>query len=163
MPKLRATTFALVFLLAGCGIGKDSESGEPDGFQKALAYAQCIRANGEPNFPDPVKEGGGVRVQGGEYLSTPEGRKAAEACRDKDPQGDDDAGGGTVDPEKLGAWMKCMRAKLPKFPDAQTSGDTITITLKGTGLTSGSAEFENARRSCESQSPGGNLKVVDAP
>ncbi|MFI5895892.1 hypothetical protein ACIA5D_37920 [Actinoplanes sp. NPDC051513] len=154
--------FLLVSLTAGCGRVGGSKSDEPDGFQQALAYAQCIRANGVPNFPDPLKEGGGVKVQGGEYLASPEGRKAAEACRDKDPQGDDDTDGGTVDAAKLAAWMKCMRAKLPKFPDAQTNGGTITILLQGTGLKSDSAEFENARRSCEPQFPGGNLKIVGA-
>ena len=162
MFRLTAVTFASVFLIAGCGVGSDSESGDSDSFKQALAYAQCIRDNGVPNFPDPVQEGNGVKVQGGEYLASPEGKKAAEACRDKDPQGDDDSGGGTVDTGKLAAWMKCMRAKLPKFPDAQTSGNTITITLQGTGLKSESAEFQNARRSCEPQAPGGNLKIVDS-
>jgi hypothetical protein len=160
---LIAAGFLLLSLTAGCGLVGDSESDDPDGFQQALAYAKCIRANGVPAFPDPEKEGNGVKVSGGELLATPEGKKAAEACRDKDPQGDDDSDGGTVDAEKLGAWLVCMRGKLPKFPDAQTSGRTITITLTGTGLKSGSAEFENARRSCEPQFPGGDLKIVDAP
>ncbi|WP_433366829.1 hypothetical protein ACQPZX_38495 [Actinoplanes sp. CA-142083] len=163
MFRLTAVTFASVFLIAGCGLVNDSESDDPHGFDQAMAYASCIRANGVPNFPDPLKEGNGVKVQGGEYLSSPEGKKAAEACRDKDPQGNDDSDGGTIDTAKLADWMKCMRAKLPKFPDAQTSGGTITITLQGTGIKSDSAEFQNARRSCESHAPGGNLKVVDAP
>jgi hypothetical protein len=151
------------FLLAGCGHDSGPKESESDGFQQALAYAQCIRANGVPTFPDPQRDGNRITVSGGQELNTPQGKKAAEACRDKEPQHDTNAGGSNVDPDKLTAWMKCMRAQLPKWPDAQVNNGTITIQLRGTGLKGDSPEFENARKACESKYPGGNLHVEEQP
>jgi hypothetical protein len=51
-----------LFLLAGCG-GHGSPSpttsrslGADDQKSAYLRFAQCMRANGQPNFPDPVKD-----------------------------------------------------------------------------------------------------------
>ena len=150
-------------LLAGCGHDSAPKSSEPDGFQQALAYAQCLRANGVPEFPDPQRAGNSITLGGGQLLRTPAGKKAAEACRDKNPQHDAALGGGTVDQDKLAVWMNCMRTRLPKFPDAQVNKGTITIQLHGTGIKGDSAEFENARKACDPKFPGGDLNVEDQP
>jgi hypothetical protein len=158
---------ALLFgaLLAGCGHGSSAKPPSGDAnFEQALAYAKCMRANGVPNFPDPQRQDNGVkvRVDSGKNTDTSALNKALEACRDKMPQGDADGpNGGTVDAAKLAAWTKCMRAKLPGFPDPEVSGNGITVTLHGTGIRGESAAFENARRSCQSRLPGGSLRVVD--
>lgn len=145
-------------LTAGCDAGTEP-SGE-DRFQQALAYSECMRTNGVANYPDPELQGGGLKVK--VPKSTPEIEKAKVACRDKEPQGiADDAGGGPVDAAKLTDWTNCMRGKLPKFPDPEVNGGTVTVILQGTGLKSESADFENARRDCDSKSPGGNLRVVN--
>ncbi|MEU4241705.1 hypothetical protein [Actinoplanes sp. NPDC026619] len=166
MPTNRKVLFGIAillgFLTAGCGAGSDDSSSGGDTFQQNLAYAKCLRANGLPTFPDPEQVGGGTKVGGGELLDTPAGKKAAEACRDKQPQDDGDAAGGDgLDQSKVSAWMKCMRAALAKFPGGQVTGSTITINLAGTGIKGDSTEFETARKSCESDFPGGSLKVVD--
>ncbi|GIF20333.1 hypothetical protein Ate02nite_30630 [Paractinoplanes tereljensis] len=117
-----------------------------------------MRESGVPDFPDPVRNGNGIEV------SVPKGTdkaaltKAEEACRDKLPQGEADDQGGGVDSAKLADWTKCMRAQLPNFPDPTVSGNTITITLKGTGI---KGEYEKARKSCESHAPGGSMRTVD--
>jgi hypothetical protein len=150
----------LGFLAAGCGRGTTDEPSTQDRFKQALAYSECMRTNGVANYPDPELQSNGLKIK--VPKSTPEMEKAKAACRDKEPQGEvDAAGGGTVDAAKLTDWTKCMRAKLPKFPDPEVSGGTVTVTLQGTGLKSDSAEFENARRDCDAQSPGGNLRVVN--
>ena len=47
-------SFAL--LAAACGgDGSSTAGGTP--YQQALAYAQCMRSNGEPGFPDPDSQG----------------------------------------------------------------------------------------------------------
>jgi hypothetical protein len=151
--------FLLGFLATACDAGAAGDKAGDDGFEQAVAYAECMRANGVPNFPDPERQGGGVRVS--VPKSTPELERAKAACRDREPQGEAEAvGGDPVDAAKLTAWTNCMRAKLPKFPDAEVSGNTVTVTLTGTGLRSESTAFENARRECDAQSPSGNLRVV---
>jgi hypothetical protein len=160
-PVLIVSAFLLGSLIAGCGHGPTTkpEPSKDRAFQQALAYAQCMRANGVPNFPDPQQQGNGVRVDLPKSANTPELSKATQACRDKMPQGDAEGpNGGSVDSAKLAAWTKCMRAKLPKFPDPEVSGNTITVTLNGTGINGGSAAFSNAQQACDS--PGGSLRVV---
>jgi hypothetical protein len=148
------------FLLAGCGHGSSAKPPSGGAFDQALAYSKCMRANGVPNFPDPQRQGDGARVDVGKDQNTPEMRKALEACRDKMPQGEAGDANGKVDSAKLAEWTKCMRARLPKFPDADVSGNAITIKLQGTGIRGDSAEFENAQRACESHVPDGSLRIV---
>jgi hypothetical protein len=161
-PVLILSAFLFGSVAAGCGhgfAGKPSPSGE---FEQALAYSKCMRANGVPNFPDPQRQGDGARVDVGKDANTPAMKKALEACRDKMPQGDADGGnGGTIDSAKLADWTKCMRGRLPKFPDPDVSGGGITVTLRGSGIKGDSTEFENARRACQPRLPGGSLRVVD--
>ena len=156
MKKALVSTFLLAFLIAGCDPGKPDTDSD---FEQALAYSQCMRSNGVPDFPDPRRNGNGVQVD------VPKGQdttKAEEACRDKMPQGDTEGrGAATIDEAKLADWTACMRGKLPEFPDPQVGGNTLTLTLKGTGIRGDSADFENARKACEKQFPGGSLRVVD--
>jgi hypothetical protein len=161
-PLVIAVVLLLGFLVAGCGDRPDAQSDDADSFHQALAYSQCMRSSGVPDFPDPKRDGNKVQVDVGKDKDSPAMKTAMEACRDKMPQGDadgPDAGG--VDPAKLTDWMKCMRGKLPNFPDAQVSGGTITLDLKGTGIGGDSAEYLSAQRACESTFPGGSLHVVD--
>ncbi|MBO3737563.1 hypothetical protein [Actinoplanes flavus] len=152
-----AAALLCVTLLSGCGgvLGGADE----DKFQQAMDYAKCLRENGIPNVPDPVREDRGLS-QELPKVDDAVLRKAQEACRDKQPQGEDD-GGGTVDPAKVTAWTTCMRGKLPKFPDPEVEGDTIKIVLTGTGIEPDSAPFKDAREACDSQDPGGNTHFED--
>ena len=159
---LLVAAFLLGSLTAGCGHNTDSDPSDEDSYKQALAYAKCMRANGVPNYPDPEIQNGGVEVK--QPRTTPEMTKALEACRDKQPQGPaDDDDGGSIDAAKLADWTKCMRAKLPNFPDADVKGSTVTIVLQGTGISSGSAELENARKACQAQFPEGSLHMVNTP
>ena len=162
-PVFIVSAFLFGSLIAGCGHGSTAKPSSSDGnFEQALVYSKCMRANGVPNFPDPQQQGNGVRVDVGKNMNTPEMKKALEACRDKMPQGDvDGPNGGSIDSAKLADWTKCMRVKLPKFPDPDVSGNGITVTLRGTGIKGDSAEFQNARRACQSRLPDGSLRVVD--
>jgi hypothetical protein len=50
--------------------------------QQLLAFAQCMRANGVPQFPDPGSDGG-VRIGGGVDPSSPQFQHAAQLCSAK--------------------------------------------------------------------------------
>jgi hypothetical protein len=70
-----AATTAL--LVAACAGGQVAAARTP--VQQALAYAQCMRSNGEPGFPEPDNDGlfqnlGPVDVHSRKYLS------ASKAC-----------------------------------------------------------------------------------
>lgn len=162
-PLSIVSALLIAALLAGCGnkAGAQSDDGG-DSFQRSLAYSQCMRSNGVPDFPDPQRDGNKVKTGIGNDPDSPESKQAREACRDKLPQGEadgPDAGG--VDQAKLRAWMQCMRGELPTFPDAQSSGGVITLNLKGTGIAADSEAFTSAKRACQSDFPGGSLKAVN--
>jgi hypothetical protein len=162
-PLLIVSAFLLASLIAGCGdkSGAQSEDGD-DPFEQALAYSQCMRSNGVPDFPDPQRDGDKVKKNVGNDKDSPTMKKAMEACRDKLSQGEADGpDAGSVDQAKLVDWMKCMRGKLPNFPDAQVSGGTITLNLKGTGIDGDSEGFKSAQRACQSDFPGGSLNAVN--
>ena len=51
-----AALVSFALLVAACGgDGWSTAGGTP--YQQALAYAQCMRSNGEPGFPDPGRQG----------------------------------------------------------------------------------------------------------
>src|SRR5215470_18553770 len=54
-----AVAMAAIGLLAtACGGGGSGALAGTTAYQKALAYAQCMRAHGEPSYPDPTSNGG---------------------------------------------------------------------------------------------------------
>jgi hypothetical protein len=56
---LAAAVAGVALLVAACGGGGSSlpAAAGPPAFQNALAYAQCMRAHGEPGFPIPAARG----------------------------------------------------------------------------------------------------------
>jgi len=75
---LAAALAGFALLAAACGgSGSSTAGGTP--YQQALAYAQCLRSNGEPGFPDPNSQGlfqnlGPVDIHSPRYQS------ATKAC-----------------------------------------------------------------------------------
>jgi hypothetical protein len=72
-----AAAAAIALLAAACGGGQVTAAETP--VQQALAYAHCMRSNGEPGFPDPNSEGqfqnlGPADIHSRTYLS------ASKAC-----------------------------------------------------------------------------------
>ncbi len=93
----------------------------------ALAFSDCMRSNGVPNFPDP-KPGGGFQfpVSGGN-LASPAFRSAQAKCRKVLPGGGPPGPGSTTHPSaqtlaKLVRIAECMRQHgISQFPDPRTS------------------------------------------
>jgi hypothetical protein len=53
---------------------------------KALAYAQCMRSHGVPNFSDPNSRGGGISFSlSGVDPNSPQFQRAQEACQKLSP------------------------------------------------------------------------------
>jgi hypothetical protein len=144
--------FAL--LVAGCGGGGSSTAaGTP--YQQALAYAQCMRSNGEPGFPDPNSQGlfqnlGPVDIRSPQYLS------ASKACGHLLPTYQ----AGTVQQQQtLNRQLKyaaCFRSHgFPDFPDPVQMPDGNVEGVgpggavgPGRGIDTSSPQYKAAQQAC---------------
>jgi hypothetical protein len=137
-------------LLAACS-QKDGNGVAPvDQADAARAYAQCMRDNGLPDFPDPDPDG---RLRGPthEQESSPKFRASQEKCRDLAPGGEHERSDpATV--EQMRKFSQCMRDNgLPDFPDPDPDGR-----LRGTGHEQqDNPTFRAAMQTCRQQLPGG--------
>ncbi|MEU9331643.1 hypothetical protein AB0D49_00575 [Streptomyces sp. NPDC048290] len=159
-------------LISGCsgesnaadGADGSSESSAAAGsqFDQALVFAECMRANGVPAFPDPQQADGGVRMDaGGVDTNSPEFQGAMEACRDKAPQAQgQQQGGEPLDPTKVAAWAECIRSNgVPAFPDPEINGGQMALDFGGAGLSMADPAFQQARAACQDKWPGGGMMI----
>jgi hypothetical protein len=129
-------------------------------YQKAVAYAQCMRQHGVPNFPDPLPNGGfalGPAVTGGKNGQvSPQYQAAVNACASLSPVG-------VLTPEQqqkaLNQLLKvsaCMRSHgFKNFPDPTFSSQGVELHI--IGFDRNSPQFQNAWRTCLTQiGAGGN-------
>jgi hypothetical protein len=152
-----AVALAAAALLAGCGGssngGGGAQSGSSPASKTALAekFAQCMRAHGVPDFPDP-SAGGGLALSK-DIVNSPQFRSASQACQSVVPAGS--SGSGAPSPElqaRLLSFARCMRAHgVSSFPDPNFSGGTPAISVPG-GTTS-SPQFQRAQQACQSLTP----------
>ena len=150
----------------GSGGGEPSSASPPTGAhsafaiqtanpQKAVRFSECMRANGEPSFPDP--NGQGVIRGSGIDPSSPAFQRAQKACAK-------DLGGGLAPtPAEQAkaqadalAYSMCMRAHgEPDFPDPTFgSGGQIRIRISlhgqgGSALDPSSPIFQKAQSTCQ--------------
>ncbi|MEC9246450.1 MAG: hypothetical protein VYB05_16940 [Pseudomonadota bacterium] len=111
--------------------------------EKAVVYAQCMRANGFPDFPDPDAGGRILLRQRLDDRSAPALRTAHKACNDLAPEG---WASERPDPERKGkllGFAQCVRDEgIADFPDPSSEGqfDFATIT--------DSPELKSAMETC---------------
>lgn len=149
-----------IVALAACSSGGTStasaDSSTSTAYQKALAYAQCIRAHGIPSYPDPNSQGQFI-VQNGSSLpnvSAAVANAAAKACQKLlpptmagPPSGSSGQGSDASSQLKF---SQCMRSHgEPNFPDPASNG---SITLPP-GMNPQSPQFQNASKACQSLRP----------
>jgi hypothetical protein len=79
---LLAVTAAVAVLAAACGGGNTSASvaGGSKRYQQALAYSECMRSHGVPNYPDPAANGT-IGLTPSMNPSSSRMRAAGNACR----------------------------------------------------------------------------------
>jgi hypothetical protein len=146
---LAAGLLGVVLLTAGCGgssspgvaylstarsLGNTSSEGgnsspgsQANPQQQSLAFAECMRADGVPNFPDPTAGGGLFRLRAGTNPSSPAFKAAQAQCRKLMPGGGPPGPGSSTDPspQTLAHYLKvaqCMRKHgISEFPDPRTS------------------------------------------
>jgi hypothetical protein len=153
----RPATPGVATLTAAASTGASSAiaTATPD----AMKYAQCMRAHGVPDFPDPVD--GGFHINNTNPNSdldpsSPQFVAADSACKALSPEGR--AAGGTVDPQLQAqalAYSACMRSHgVPSYPDPVFVGGSIRETVRaGSGADPTSPLFIAAQNACQSLQP----------
>ena len=133
--------------------GSGSSAATP--LAEAVAYSQCMRSHGAPNFPDPVLTPGGgygYRTTGIDPHSAGF-QGALQACKALPSPWQ--STGQQLSPAQQQAWLnwaKCIRAHgLPDFPDPTfPSGGEVQISGSGG---SSSPQMQRAMDACKSQMP----------
>lgn len=163
------TALAAVALLAaaGCG-GSDGDGGSSTsgggsgsasasadaGADRGVQFAECMRENGVPDFPDPSEDGRiMMRVGPGGIQADPATLEAAQqACQEFAPEGR-----GQANPQmQEGAFRfaECMRANgVPDFPDPDVQGGGVRLQLPE-GIDPQSPQFQEAQQTCQGEMQG---------
>jgi hypothetical protein len=109
-----------VVAIAGCGSSgqKPSASSNAGSF---LAFSECMRGHGVPDFPDP--SGNGINIGGtGVNPSSPAVRAAQATCKKLLPGGGPPAHASEQQKQQLVATSECMRGHgVTGFPDPITA------------------------------------------
>ena len=118
-------------------------------FQQALAYAQCMRAHGVANFPDPNWNGGAQPLNlAGIDTNSPTYKTAVQACRQYAPPGENNPNLQAQARTQALKFAQCMRAHgEPKFPDPSNSGGQQSITQYG--IDPNTPTFKAANEACQ--------------
>ena len=154
---LLAATAGLVLAAVACSSSPSSSSapasGGGTGSEPAtgmLAYAQCVRAHGMPNWPDPGADGH-EPASTKNLVSDPHFATADHACRHLIP-------GGTsaqfaADARQYVRFAQCVRAHgVPNFPDPSTDPDGSPVfNLANSGVNVQSPQVQSAALGCQRQ------------
>jgi hypothetical protein len=153
-----ASVAAAAVLAAGCGGDSDDDGGSASAASAdsdaAVAFAQCMRENGVPNFPDPENGVFQATDESGIDPDSPEFKQAQQACRNLLPAG---AQAGGPPPEDLQAQVlelaDCMRKNgVPNFPDPDFSGGSVQLQMPpGTDPEA----LQQAQQACQKLAPSG--------
>jgi hypothetical protein len=163
--EVLAVTAGLVLLTAACsgspsptGPGGSSQAGGSSQYQEAVAYSQCIRSNGVPNFPDPVVNPYGVVTfpRPGSTVGTASQSRlqaAENTCRHLLPSGSQPSQ--ARQQQQLSnelRFARCMRSHgVPKWPDPTKIGTEYEFDLNAENISPGDPQTEAAERTCQSQ------------
>jgi hypothetical protein len=130
-----------------------SESSRATPLAQGLAYSQCIRSHGVPNFPDPVQTpsgGYGYRTAGIDPNSAAF-HGALQACKGlPSPWNSTGQQLSAAQQQAWLNWAQCIRAHgVPDFPDPTFSGSEV----HDSGAGSSSPQLQPAMDACESRRP----------
>jgi hypothetical protein len=151
---------ALLTTAAACGGGSStgsagsSATGASTTYAKELAYAQCMRSHGVPNFPDP-NSNGTFSINGNSVnLHSAQAQSAQKACSSLAPHFTQ-AQQAQASSQML-KYSQCMRSHgVPNFPDPNSKGQISQSFKKGSGgVNPQSPQYQSAQRDCRSLMPG---------
>jgi hypothetical protein len=118
-------------------------------------FAACMRAKGEPSFPDPNAQG--VISAGSFDRGSPQFERALDACRKNMPSGTPSPAQQAQELRQAVAMSACMRRNgVPNFPDPESGqgGQVIRIS-PSSGIDPSAPQFQRAQATCQKQTHGG--------
>jgi hypothetical protein len=140
----------LALIVAGCGNGSaGSGNSTASTHEKAVKFAECMRANGVSAFPDP-NASGELTIDGianGSTVDTSSAtfEQALSACKDLEPPG---FTGAKVTPQQRTArleFAQCVRDNgVPDFPDPTPNGPLVDTNRIPSAATPGGMSILNA-------------------
>jgi hypothetical protein len=152
---------AIALLAAACGGGSGSASlAGTSAYQKALAYAQCMRAHGEPGYPDPTSNGGFIINGKKDNLNGQLMQSANRTCQHLLPK----ARPMTAAQQRQATaqalkYVACMRTHgIPNMPDPRVNSQGIEFRIggaNGKGPSPNSPVLHAAMQACQKLLPGG--------
>jgi hypothetical protein len=128
-----------------------------------LAYSSCMRSHGVPGFPDPTGNQGIPKdevIRAFRAVTNAQAQAASHQCAHLLPAGGSLSGQATqaVPTQDQQDYLKaaaCMRAHgITNFPDPLFSGGSVRFPIPS-GINSSSAQFNQARRTCQKLIPAG--------
>ena len=164
MRRTRPLALALVCAAGVTGCGTAGHPNQPGG-QADVQFADCMRAHGVSNFPDPLPTGGFPRGAAGP--PTPASTTALRACMPVLHAGEGSRHAPSAG--RLAAalrYARCIRAHgVPRFPDPVTSPASHDVNViddagilfpVGTEVDPGSPAFQRADATCGGRPRGGH-------
>lgn len=172
MRSIRILIPALLFALAGCtqgdangvatvsgGSAAPTTTASVDPAEAGRRFAQCMRDNGVPDFPDPEPGQSRPRFQVFRGADGDKTRKAMDKCRELLPDGGErQRAPSAAELEEARAFARCMRDNgVPDFPDPDPNGGGLRIGPGAGGragaMTPDDPEFKSAMEACEDKLP----------
>jgi hypothetical protein len=142
--------------VARLGTPSANPSASAGGSASPVAYSQCMRSHGVPDFPDPDSQGRlSIKAGPGSDLdpTSPKFTAAQKACESLMPKPN-----ASQQAQAYAAQLKfsqCMRAHgVPDFPDPQPDGGMRVQMKKGTDMDPVSPQFKSAQKACQNLAPG---------
>src|SRR5262249_39930664 len=149
-PAALAMLAVVVVVSAGCGGTRSSTGGDGNATrEKAVKFAECMRANGVSAFPDPDASGELTidAIANGSSVNTKSAvfEQALGACKDLEPPG---FTGAKVTPKQRTArleFAECVRDNgVPDFPDPTPNGPLVDTNRIPSAATTGGISILNA-------------------
>jgi hypothetical protein len=149
---LAAAVAGTALLAAACGGSNPSAGAGLTAYQKAAAFAQCMRSHGAPSWPDPSNQG--------VFISTKANRadfrapaSASRACQHLDPGTPLTAAQQRQDTIQALKFVACMRSHgIPGWPDPVVNAHGLVFNGTG-GVAPGSPLMLSAQQACRSLLP----------
>jgi len=149
---LAAALAGIAVLAAACGAGPLA-AGPGTGqtpYQQALAYAGCMRAHGDPGFPDPNSQGLFPHPAGPQYQA------ASKACGHLLPSQPLTTAQKQEHVRQALKFSACIRSHgIPSFPDPTIARGGAAVGLNPPrGIDQNSPQFQAAVHACRKFEPG---------